>query len=279
MAEFLGILDQLQQTFETDPDGRNLVGYNFVVGKDSLPLGSLLGQTIEIEFIGEKSCIHCGRRVRKLYQNGYCFPCVTTLAECDLCIVKPHECHYHLGTCREPAFGDTHCMIPHYVYLADSSSVKVGLTRKGRQLKRWADQGATSAILFAQTSTRKLAGELEMEIAQHLPDKTDWRKMLKDTGEADANLFEVREQVLSRLGPLYEPYVIQQPHEVVQFVYPRLLGFEPTLKSLSLDKQPSVRGTLCAIKGQYLMFEQGVLNIRKHAGFHVQISLSSVAVS
>src|SRR5579875_2619879 len=132
---------------------------------------------MNLSFTGEKACIICGRKVKKLYQSGYCFPCVTTLAECDLCIVKPHECHFHKGTCRDESFAMTHCMIPHYVYLAFSSGFKVGLTRKGREFTRWIDQGASQAVLLAEVPTRKMAGEMEMAIAEHISDKTDWRKM------------------------------------------------------------------------------------------------------
>ncbi|QSO45765.1 DUF2797 domain-containing protein [Alicyclobacillus mengziensis] len=275
MADLTGFLNELHNEAVTTEDTRHRVEYAFSVGDEELSLSSLLGNSVEIRFTGQKSCIHCGRKVKKLYQNGYCFPCVTTLAECDLCIVKPHECHYHQGTCRDNSFADTHCMIPHYVYLADSSTVKVGLTRKGRQLKRWTDQGATSAVLFAQTPTRKTAGELEMHIAQYLPDKTDWRKMLRDTGEQDADLLAVRQQLMSMLDTAYAGFVLPDQGPVYRFEYPRLQGFEPNLKSLSLDKEPIVSGRLCAMKGQYLMFEHGVLNVKKHAGFHVEVSICS----
>ena len=275
MGELRGPFKELQQTLVQGEKGHYQVEYSIIAGEDSVPLSAVIGDTLEIHFEDEKSCVHCGRRVKKLYQNGYCFPCVTTLAECDLCIVKPHECHYHLGTCRDESFADSHCMIPHYVYLADSSAVKVGLTRKGRQLKRWTDQGATSAVLLGETPTRKAAGELEMFIARNLPDKTDWRKMLRDTGEADADLRQIREDVVSGLDAEYEGYAFKQPQSVVRFSYPRLPGFEPKLKSMSLDKEKSVKGTLCGIKGQYLMFEEGVFNVRKHTGFHVSVTTSS----
>jgi hypothetical protein len=275
MVHLKGFLRELHNHTVSVEDTNYRVEYALSVGNEELPLTSLLENSIEMRFTGEKSCVHCGRKVKKLFQNGYCYPCVTTLAECDLCIVKPHECHYDQGTCRDNTFGDSHCMIPHYVYLADSSAVKVGLTRKGRQLKRWTDQGATSAVLLAQTPTRKLAGQLEMHIAQHLPDKTDWRKMLRDTGDRDADLLDVRQQVISTLDSGYTGFILADSGPIHRFEYPRVSGFEPILKSLSLDKEPTVSGRLYAIKGQYLMFEHRVLNIKKHAGFHVEVSVSA----
>lgn len=252
-----------------------VIQYDLTTDGQALPLNEWLGKSLKITATGRKSCIHCGRSVRKLYQNGYCFPCVTTLAECDLCIVKPHECHFHLGTCRDEQFGLTHCMIPHYVYLAFSSGVKVGLTRKGRQWIRWVDQGASRAVLLAEVPTRKMAGELEMEVAKHLADKTDWRKMLRETGVSiETDLREVKDQVIARLPEEYQGYVLSEERTVYEFVYPRNLEFEVNLRSLSLDKTPEITGTLEGIKGQYLLLDSGVFNVKKHTGYDAQISVS-----
>src|ERR1700730_3521352 len=165
------------------------VQYSLTIGDNQVALNPFIGSVISLEFLGNRSCVACGRKVKKLYNSGYCYPCFISLAECDLCIVKPHECHFDQGTCRDEEFGLSHCMIPHYVYLAFSNHVKVGLTRKNRELIRWVDQGAIRAIPIAELPTRKLAGELEVAIGQYIPDKTDWRKMIK--GEySEINLME-----------------------------------------------------------------------------------------
>lgn len=244
------------------------VSYSLYIGDESISLNELLGKPIQLTATGKKHCIHCGRGVKKLFHSGYCYPCFTTLAECDLCILKPHECHFHLGTCRDEAFADAHCMIPHYVYLAVSSNAKVGLTRKGRQLTRWVDQGASRATLLAELPTRKMAGELEMEIAKHMPDKTDWRKMLKQArGDESVNLDEIRQQVVDRLPDLYQPYILSNETTIYEFRYPRLPEAEITLKSHSFDKSDALSGVLIGIKGQYLLLDTGVVNIKKHSGY------------
>jgi hypothetical protein len=266
MAEIQGYLREL-----THQAGQP-VNYQMNTDQASLPLTAAIGQHVRIDFLAEKACIHCGRKVRKLYQNGYCFPCVTSLAECDLCIVKPHECHHHLGTCRDPEWAEGHCMIPHYVYLAISSSVKVGLTRKGREYIRWVDQGAVAAILFAEVPTRKHAGELEMELARHIPDKTNWRKMLLDDVE-EVDLEALRSQLRQQVDERWRPYLLHDG-QVQHFSYPRQEGAEIRLTSLSLDKTPCVEGKLVGVKGQYLLFSHGVFQVKKHCGYKVQISLS-----
>ncbi len=248
------------------------VSYSIATESDSLDLNDALGKRVSISFLGRKKCIACGRNVKKLYQSGYCYPCLTTLAECDLCIVKPHECHFHLGTCRDETFAHDHCMIPHYVYLALSSHVKVGLTRKGRELTRWVDQGASAAVVVAEVPTRKDAGVLEMAIAEFLPDKTDWRRMLRGDIDTSVDLLEMKRTVMERLDPSWHAYFVDD--EVRHFTYPRKPDFEPKLTSWSLDKSPVIEGSLLAVKGQYLMFQDGVLNIKKHAGYEVKVSVS-----
>ncbi len=264
MAHISGYLRPLRHSIDAE------VEYVLATDSDEIPLRQLLNQAVTIRHNGQKACIACGRKVNKLFQNGYCFPCVRTLAECDLCIVKPHECHFHLGTCRDESFAKVHCMIPHYVYLALSSGVKVGLTRKGRQLTRWVDQGAVSSILLAELPTRKQAGELEMEIAKHLPDKTNWRRMLK--GDIDnVDLLAVRSEVISRLPSEWHQFLLPEPDGQHHFHYPIAADFEPNLTSLTLDKTPEFNGTVRGAKAQYVLLDTGVFHVKKHAGYYVEM--------
>jgi hypothetical protein len=247
----------------------NPVQYRLKLGEDEIPMNEWIGTSLHIAFLGKIECVHCGRSVKKTYNNGYCYPCFTKLPENDLCIVKPHECHYHLGTCRDPEWGEAHCMIPHYVYLAVSSGVKVGLTRKHNEKKRWVDQGAIRAIPIAEVPNRKMAGELESHLTQYLADKTDWRKMLK--GEVElVDLLELREKVYQYFPDEYKVYVVRED-EWMDFVYPILAQIQK-VKAYNLDKQSTLEDRLIGIKGQYLIFENGVLNVRKFCGYQVEIS-------
>jgi len=251
------------------------VAYTLTIGEHRIPLNDLLGTQIRLNFLNDKACCTCGRKVKKLYGGGYCFPCVTTLAETDLCIMKPHECHHHLGTCRDNEFAEKHCMIPHYVYLALSSNVKVGLTRKNRQMTRWVDQGAIRAIPIAELPTRKLAGELEVAIAEHIADKTDWRKMLKGITE-DVDLIQVREEIKTLVPEEFQQYLFDA-EELYEFTYPILESLDK-IKSVGFDKEPTIEGKLLGIKGQYLILDCGVLNIKKHAGYKIEAVLEDKAV-
>ena len=151
------------------------VSYTLTVGDTKLPLQDFLGKTVQIDFDGVIRCIHCDRKTNKSFNQGYCFPCFRKLAACDSCIMSPEKCHYHEGTCREPEWGETHCMTEHVVYLANSSGLKVGITRASQVPTRWIDQGAVEAIAMMRVATRQLAGFVEVACKQHVADRTNWR--------------------------------------------------------------------------------------------------------
>jgi Protein of unknown function (DUF2797) len=248
------------------PEPADPVEYRIRLDEAEIPLNPALGRTIRIAFQGEKACIHCGRKIKKTFASGFCYPCFTTLPETDLCYVKPSLCHFHQGTCRDATFGKSYCMQAHYVYLALSSEVKVGITRKPHAVRRWLDQGAVAALPIAEVPDRKTAGELELHLAQFISDKTDWRKMLKDE-IADADLLSVRQELVARIPEEFRTYLLADG-EVYTFRYPRLEQ-AGKIRSLNLDKQDEIQGTLVGIKGQYLILDHGVFNVRKHAGYKV----------
>lgn len=245
--------------------------YYIQLNDERYPLNNHIGKKAQLSFDNKIQCVHCGRVIKKTFNNGSCYPCFRDLAENDLCIVKPSLCHFEKGTCRDHNFAETHCMTPHYVYLAVSSDIKVGLTREGNTLKRWGDQGAVQAVPIAKLPTRKQAGDLELFLSEHFPDKTNWRKMLK--GEApDLRLEELRAQAFSYMKDEHKVHMVYEA-EPIRFSYPIE---QPAAKitAYNLDKEPAIDDRLVGIKGQYLIFECGVLNMKKYAGYHLQISLT-----
>lgn len=246
------------------------VRYSWRLGEETADVNSWLGRQIEIRFEGDRRCIACGRKVKKLYQNGYCFPCVTQLAETDLCIVRPDQCHFAAGTCRDESYAMAQCMVPHHVYLSVSSQVKVGVTRKNRELVRWVDQGATQAMVIAELPTRKQAGELESAIAARVPDKTDWRKMVRGSSEK-VDLIRFRDEIAGWIDPVWLPFFTSDC-AVVEIGYPVLP--DAPVKALSLSAEPSaVSGRLVGVRGQYLLLESGVFNVRRHAGLLLAVEV------
>ena len=243
------------------------------------PLNQWLGQPIRIQYLGDIHCIHCGRRSKKSFSQGYCYPCFTKLPQCDTCIMSPEKCHYHHGTCRDPAWGDQYCFTDHYVYLAHSSGVKVGITRGSQVPTRWIDQGATQALPIFRVKSRYHAGLIEDCLREHIADRTHWQKMLKansqpvDLAEIRDTLMMQSEEGLSFLEQQFGLAAFQRLYDqaVVEINFP-VLQFPQKVKSFNLDKQPIVEGVLQGIKGQYLILDTGVINIRKYTAYNVQFS-------
>jgi hypothetical protein len=183
--------------------------------------------------------------------------------------MKPETCHFDQGTCREPNWAETHCLTPHTVYLANSSGVKVGITRNNQVPTRWIDQGAVAALPIAEVPTRKDSGLLETYFKDFVSDKTNWRKMLKNDIE-DIDLYEVRDQLFEDWPDHLNAEPLEM-EEVVDIHYP-VKEYPTQIKSFNLDKDPHVRGTLKGIKGQYLIFDSGVINLRKYTGYKLKFT-------
>ena len=254
------------------------VRYTLPVGETSIALNPLLGQTIGIRFTGNIHCIACGRKTTKSFNQGHCFPCFRDLARCDGCIVRPERCHYHEGTCREPAWGEANCMRPHIVYLANSSGVKVGITRESQVPTRWMDQGAAEALPIARVASRRLSGLVEVAFKAHVADRTDWRRMLKGEPEPE-DLAARRDALLEKCGPVLDDVTDEHDPTAPEFIadaaclafrYP-VIEYPVKVTSINLDKTPEVTGKLMGMKGQYLILETGVMNVRKYGGYEVEI--------
>lgn len=256
----------------------DLVEYQLPLDHLLIPLNELLGRTVSLQFSGVIHCQNCGRKIKKTYDEGHCYPCTMSLACADMCIVRPELCHYAQGTCREPAWGLANCMTPHLVYLANSSGLKVGITREVNIPQRWMDQGAHQALPILRVHTRLQSGLLETMFKQQVADKTDWRRML--SGEPEAmDLKAERERLSAACAATLEHYRLEWgvaavevlDREVEQFAYP-VLRYPKKVKSVSLEKQGTLEGTLEGVKGQYLIFDTGVINIRKYSAYQVKVS-------
>ncbi len=253
------------------------IDYTLRVGADELPLNPLLGKSLKLTYSGAIHCDACGRKTSKSYAQGHCYPCMKKLARCDMCILKPETCHYADGTCREPDWGETHCMIPHYVYLANTSGIKVGITRQSQIPTRWIDQGATQALPIFMVMTRQLSGLVETALAKLIADKTNWRAMLKGDHDdidlktrADALLPQIEKQLASLRESFGDTAMQRIDEEIVALHYP-VAQYPTKIASHNFDKNPVVEGTLQGIKGQYLIFDTGVINIRKFTGYEVEV--------
>jgi hypothetical protein len=254
------------------------VAYRLPLGETEVAMNPLIGNPLSMRFSGRIVCVHCGRETKKSFNQGYCYPCFRALAECDLCIMRPETCHFHQGTCRDPAWAADHCMQRHLVYIANSSGLKVGITRGSQVPTRWIDQGASQAIPVFRVRNRLHSGLIEAAIRKHVSDRTDWRRMLKGVTPVD-DLADRAQAILDAARPDLEQLAgageslswerLDEP--VIHIDYP-VETYPEKVSSLSFDKTPEVTGTLAGIKGQYLILDRGVINMRKFSGYEISLS-------
>jgi hypothetical protein len=237
------------------------------------PLTPHLGQPLELEFTGEIACVYCGRKSKKTFGQGFCYPCFRARAEADQCIVRPELCHYDVpdDPCRDDDFAHRHCFQPHVLYVALTSAPKVGITRRENIPTRWLDQGATLAIPLAELPDRRTVGLLEARLRDEvgLADRTHWTRLLKqEAGEGD--LLAVANRVADQIAAWDVPLLPAERRVEHAFAYP-VLAYPQKVKSFNLDRNPEAGGVLQGIKGQYLIFDAGVINLRKYTGYRVRV--------
>ncbi len=255
------------------------VSYTLPLGDVQVPLAPLFGKPLVLRYTGKITCVHCGRNSNKSFNQGYCYQCFQKLAQCDSCIIAPERCHYEAGTCREPVWGDHFCMQDHIVYFANSSGLKVGITRASQLPTRWIDQGATQGLAVLRLRSRQQAGFCEAMFREHVTDRTNWRSMLSGNQE-EVDLAAERDRLLAVCAPQLQQLQTRFGiHAVsvltgvdpVSITYP-VLRYPEKITSLDFDKDQQVSGTLLGIKGQYLILDSGVINIRKYTGYELELT-------
>ena len=245
-----------------------IVGYEMSLSREYVQINEMIGKGLKLEFSGEIFCVNCGRKTNKSFNQGYCFPCFKKLQDFFTCLIHPEKCRCDEGDC----FQD------HIVYLANSSGLKVGITRSTQVPTRWVDQGAVQAIPIARVRTRLQSGMLEVMFKQHVADKTNWREMLKrDPVELDMQaeakaLLSVCKEELIELENQLGKHAISLINGVrsTQIKYP-IDEYPAKISSFNFDKNNVVEGTLAGIKGQYLILDSGVINLRKFSGYEVSL--------
>lgn len=243
------------------------VQYFLNLPSGKVAMNPLIGQSLSLRYTGQINCLSCGKSTKKSFGQGYCYPCFASSPETEECVLRPELCRAHEGIARDMAYASGHCLIEHVVYLADTGSVKVGVTRHHQVPTRWVDQGASQALVIARTPNRYLAGCIEVALKAYLADKTNWRKMLS-TNLHTTPLAEVATQCRGWLPPQLAPYLASGQAEYWQLDYP-VCTYPDKVTSIDIEKLLEFQGILEGIKGQYLLFGGGkVINIRKYGGYY-----------
>lgn len=276
MSNYQGNISKMR----VSTNNEHLAQYQLPIGEQLINMNPLVGTQLKVSFDNQIHCVHCQTKTKKSFNQGYCYRCLMKLAQCDTCIIKPELCHYDAGTCREPSWGEANCLNHHYVYLANTGTIKVGITRhvSSHVSSRWIDQGATQAMAIMRVQNRLTSGLVESAMKDFIADKTNWRTMLKsqpDNADLQQLKVELLTQIEDQLDEIIEEYGFQAIEildlPAVDIHYP-VEQYPDKVKSINLDKDLSFSGVLQGIKGQYWMLDgDRVINMRKYAGYHLNI--------
>ncbi len=265
MKQYEGVLQKMQSEIG------NPIQYYMVFENDFLNVNQVLNKKLNISFI-KYQCLNCGQD-RTIYRQGFCKTCFYEIPSAGDWIMRPELSTAHLGKeDRDIEYEKKVQLQPHIVYLANSSNIKVGVTRKAQIPTRWIDQGAHEAIEIVEVPNRYLAGITEVSLKEHIGDKTNWRKMV--TNEVDnEDLVMWRGKLRQYIPDEAKEYFIDSNKET-HLNFP-VIEYPKKIKSLNLEKTPSYSGILRGIKGQYLLFSDGtVFNVRGSEGYYVGMDIS-----
>jgi len=252
-----GVLTKMQTEFS------NPIQYYLVFENSFLHLNQLLNKSLEINFVGYQ-CLECGKK-KKIFRQGFCYDCFMSSASAGDWIMKPELSTAHLDIeDRDLEYEKRVQLQPHIVYLALSSEVKVGVTRKTQVPTRWIDQGAVQAIPIVEVPNRYLAGITEVALKNHFADKTNFRKMLTNDYKS-VDLISERLKLENLIPSEVKDFFHNTKVDLYQMNFP-VLEYPKKVLSINLDST--------GIKGQYLIFEDGtVFNVRTFEGYVVKINL------
>ena len=262
--QYEGVLKKMQTEIGSP------IQYYMVFKDDFLNVNQVLNKSLKIDFI-KHQCLNCGND-RPIFRQGFCKNCFFEIPSAGDWIMRPELSTAHLDKeDRNLEYEKKVQLQPHIVYLANSSNIKVGVTRKTQVPTRWIDQGAHEAIEIVEVPNRYLAGITEVALKDHIGDKTNWRKMLTNAVE-DENLVEWRNKLKQYIPKEAAAYYIENNSET-SLEFP-VLQYPEKVKSLNLSKTPQFEGVLKGIKGQYLIFEDNtVFNVRSNEGNYIELGI------
>ena len=263
--KYQGVLKKMRTVHE------EIVQYYLELENDFINVNQLLDRKITLSFV-KFECLNC-RLDKEIYRQGFCKKCFFETPNAGDWIMKPELSTAHLGKeDRDLEFEKKMQLKPHVVYLANSSDVKVGVTRKSQVPTRWIDQGAHEAIAIVEVPNRYLAGITEVALKNFVSDKTNWRKMLTND-VTDVDLVAKKEELSKYIPDEAKAYYLDRNVTETQINFP-VNQYPEKVKSLNLLKSTTYTGVLKGIKGQYLIFEDNtVFNIRANEGLVVSIKI------
>ena len=95
----------------------------------------------------------------------------------------------------------------------------MGVTRSGQIPARWIDQGAWQAIKLAKTPNRYTAGLIEVALKEHISDRTNWQRMLKNQLIEGVDLTIAKKEMIAHLPSDLQNYISEEDN-ITEINYP-----------------------------------------------------------
>ncbi len=262
---FSGVLKKMQTEIEQE------IQYYLDLPQHVLNMNQCVNKNLSLSLKGYE-CLNC-QKTEPIFRQGFCKKCFFESPQAGDWIMRPELSKAHLDIeDRDLAYEKKVQLQPHIVYLALSSHLKVGITRKSQVPTRWIDQGAHQAMALLEVPNRYLAGVGEVALKEHFSDKTNWRKMLQFNEVPEIDWTLERNKAIDALPNELKPYIIQD-EGLTTLPFP-VERYPEKVKSLNLVKEEQYSGVLKGIKGQYLIFEDNtVFNVRSNEGLVVEFKL------
>ena len=247
------------------------VQYYLSLPNHFLHLNQSLNKKVSLRFKSYE-CLSCSK-TETIFRQGFCKKCFFESPQAGDWIMRPELSKAHLDIeDRDLAYEKKVQLQPHIVYLANSSHLKVGITRKSQLPTRWIDQGAHQAIALLEVPNRYLAGVGEVALKELFSDKTNWRKMLQFNEIEVVDWTSAKNTAIDALPKELKPYILHDA-QLQEIPFP-VERYPEKVKSLNLVKQDHYEGVLKGIKGQYLIFEDNtVFNVRSNEGLVVEFTI------
>ena len=251
-----------------------LQGADVLQTLDPVEIGGWVGRHVKVSFQDQIHCVESGKQIKKTYGEGLSYDAFLKSPLACPSIIRPELSRIHEGIAlRDEEWERVNHLQPHVVYISQTSHLKVGVTREINVPSRWVDQGAVAAVVLARAPYRQLAGEMEVALKGVMSDRTNWRRMLQEVQVDEDALLEAKDDCLDALGSTYESF-FEDSDDVTILKYP-VKEHPVKINSVKLDKQPVIDAQLLGVKGQYWMFEGGLVwNVRSHAGYRVALEVN-----
>jgi len=260
---------------------RGIPSFSFINFDGTLDCDGLVDELLRVTLHEERVCANCGEKLSKT-KYSVCYDCKQR-PPFTQCIKTPGtDCTN--ADCPFPDYKRDACAHTYVVYLVTKDDVKVGISRSDRRLQRWAEQGASHAIVIAETPNRKSAGLIEEALSDRFETQSSssWYKPrtspVEDLVEAARTVPEYipddsRLHACLTLNDLDEAVVADRvvsiPHRATGVDH----AYGETRPELTAGD--CGEGTILGVRGSVILTDSFALNLKKRQGYRATIETTA----